>query len=443
MDEQLQFRWTGRLAFLIGFLAVTLLILLLGVWGTRAKISGAVVASGLIQVENNRQVVQHPDGGLVGNIHARNGDFVDAGQVLISLKSDDVVSELAILNTQLLEATARRMRLIAERDGNTNISITHSNKSVNDESITGQVNLFHARRVSFEKELEQINEQIIQTQEQIRGVDAQIEAVEIQLDLLAQDISSNTELEQKGLLVKSTLLNQLRAEANLKGEMGSLISLRGQHRSAIASHELSKIRLDNTRREKAIVELRDVEVRRWELNEKINILRRKLERMEITAPTSGIVFGSEVFTLNAVIPPANPVMYIIPQDQALIVSAKIAAKDIDQVSAGQTAALRFSALDQKFTPEITGTVITVSADAVLDEKTGISYYEAEVAPIKEELAKLGDQALIPGMPVETYIRTAERSPLNYLTKPLTDYFYRAFRENYAQILQKNGAKVIC
>lgn len=429
MDEQLQFRWTGRLAFLIGFLAVTLLILLLGVWGTRAKISGAVVASGLIQVENNRQVVQHPDGGLVGNIHARNGDFVDAGQVLISLKSDDVVSELAILNTQLLEATARRMRLIAERDGNTNIAIPHSNKSVNDESITGQVNLFHARRVSFEKELEQINEQIIQTQEQIRGVDAQIEAVEIQLDLLAQDISSNTELEQKGLLVKSTLLNQLRAEANLKGEMGSLISLRGQHRSAIASHELSKIRLDNTRREKAIVELRDVEVRRWELNEKINILRRKLERMEITAPTSGIVFGSEVFTLNAVIPPANPVMYIIPQDQALIVSAKIAAKDIDQVSAGQTAALRFSALDQKFTPEITGTVITVSADAVLDEKTGISYYEAEVAPIKEELAKLGDQALIPGMPVETYIRTAERSPLNYLTKPLTDYFYRAFREN--------------
>ena len=429
MDEQLQFRWTGRLAFLIGFLAVTLLILLLGVWGTRAKISGAVVASGLIQVENNRQVVQHPDGGLVGNIHARNGDFVDAGQVLISLKSDDVVSELAILNTQLLEATARRMRLIAERDGNTNIAIPHSNKSVNDESITGQVNLFHARRVSFEKELEQINEQIIQTQEQIRGVDAQIEAVEIQLDLLAQDISSNTELEQKGLLVKSTLLNQLRAEANLKGEMGSLISLRGQHRSAIASHELSKIRLDNTKREKAIVELRDVEVRRWELNEKINILRRKLERMEITAPTSGIVFGSEVFTLNAVIPPANPVMYIIPQDQALIVSAKIAAKDIDQVSAGQTAALRFSALDQKFTPEITGTVITVSADAVLDEKTGISYYEAEVAPIKEELAKLGDQALIPGMPVETYIRTAERSPLNYLTKPLTDYFYRAFREN--------------
>lgn len=429
MDEQLQFRWTGRLAFLIGFLAVTLLILLLGVWGTRAKISGAVVASGLIQVENNRQVVQHPDGGLVGNIHARNGDFVDAGQVLLSLKSDDVVSELAILNTQLLEATARRMRLIAERDGNTNIAIPHSNKSVNDESITGQVNLFHARRVSFEKELEQINEQIIQTQEQIRGVDAQIEAVEIQLDLLAQDISSNTELEQKGLLVKSTLLNQLRAEANLKGEMGSLISLRGQHRSAIASHELSKIRLDNTRREKAIVELRDVEVRRWELNEKINILRRKLERMEITAPTSGIVFGSEVFTLNAVIPPANPVMYIIPQDQALIVSAKIAAKDIDQVSAGQTAALRFSALDQKFTPEITGTVITVSADAVLDEKTGISYYEAEVAPIKEELAKLGDQALIPGMPVETYIRTAERSPLNYLTKPLTDYFYRAFREN--------------
>jgi HlyD family secretion protein len=429
MDEQLQFRWTGRLAFLIGFLAVTLLILLLGVWGTRAKISGAVVASGLIQVENNRQVVQHPDGGLVGNIHARNGDFVDAGQVLISLKSDDVVSELAILNTQLLEATARRMRLIAERDGNTNIAIPHSNKSVNDESITGQVNLFHARRVSFEKELEQINEQIIQTQEQIRGVDAQIEAVEIQLDLLAQDISSNTELEQKGLLVRSTLLNQLRAEANLKGEMGSLISLRGQHRSAIASHELSKIRLDNTRREKAIVELRDVEVRRWELNEKINILRRKLERMEITAPTSGIVFGSEVFTLNAVIPPANPVMYIIPQDQALIVSAKIAAKDIDQVSAGQTAALRFSALDQKFTPEITGTVITVSADAVLDEKTGISYYEAEVAPIKEELAKLGDQALIPGMPVETYIRTAERSPLNYLTKPLTDYFYRAFREN--------------
>lgn len=429
MEEELQSRWTGRFAFLIGFLAVTLLILLLGVWGTRAKISGAVVASGLIQVESNRQVVQHPDGGLVGKIHARNGDFVDAGQVLLSLKSDDVVSELAILNTQLLEATARSMRLIAERDGNTNVAIPHSNELVNDEIISGQRNLFQARRASFEKELEQISEQIIQTQEQISGVNAQIEAVEIQLGLLAQEISSNTELEQKGLLVKSALLDQLRAQAGLKGEMGSLISLRGQHASAIASHELSKIRLDSTRREKAIVELRDVEVRRSELIEKINILRRKLVRMEITAPTSGIVFGSEIFTLNAVIPPANPIMYIIPQDQALIVSAKIAAKDIDQISAGQTATLRFTALDQKFTPEITGHVITVSADAVLDENTGISYYEAEVAPIEEELAKLGDQALIPGMPVETYIRTAERSPLNYLTKPLTDYFYRAFREN--------------
>ena len=171
-----------------------------------------------------------------------------------------------------------------------------------------------------------------------------------------------------------------------------------------------------------------MEADRAELLEKQGIALRKLSRMEITAPVAGIVYGSQVFALQSVVQKAKDIMYIVPQDQALVVSARVPAPDVDQIVAGQEVSLRFTALDQRFTPEIFGVLNTVSADSFLDETTGKAYYEAEISPLETELVKLGEQSLVPGMPVDAYIRTAERSPLSYLTKPLADYFYRAFRE---------------
>lgn len=424
-------RWRGGFAFRTGFLAIGLLALLLGVWGTQSRISGAVIAPGQIKVESNRQVIQHPDGGIVGAIFARNGDFVESGQVLLRLDDTDIRAELSIIEQKLVENIARSSRLKAERDGTSfpDVDLSGFQHVEAEEVVLGQSRLFEVRRATFENELAQTDEQIIQTLEQVDGVEAQIDALDLQIKLLDEELSANEQLGEKGLLVRSKLLEQQRNRARMLGERGRLVALRGQHLSAIAALELGKIRLRTNLREKSIAELRDMEAERVELLEKRGVALRQLSRMEVKAPTSGVIFGSQVFALQSVVEKAKALMFLVPQDQALVVSARVPAADVDQVSVGQEVSLRFSALDQRFTPEILGTLSLVSADSYLDESSGNTFYEAEVMPLTSELEKLGEQVLVPGMPVEAYIRTAERSPLSYLTKPLMDYFYRAFRES--------------
>jgi HlyD family secretion protein len=350
--------------------------------------------------------------------------------VLVELDAADVSSELSILDAQIVEATARIERLKAERDGSgfQEPNLSEFQHIPSTQVVSGQLHLFNARLLTFKKELEQIDEQIVQGHEQIKGVDAQIEALDLQLSLLKKEIEANKSLEQRGLIVLSTLLEQERSQARLQGERGQLVAQKGQHLSSIAALELNKIRLDSARREKAITELRNLEAEKVELLEDRRIEVRKLERMDIRTPVSGIVFGSQVFALRSVIQPGKEIMYVVPQDQSLIIAAKIPAQDIDQVKFGQSVSLRFTALDQKFTPEVFGTLTKVSADSIVDETTGKAFYEAEVTPLANELTKLGDQSLVPGMPVEAFVRTVDRSPLSYLTKPLMDYFYRAFRD---------------
>lgn len=430
MRDRYNPRWTGKFAFVTGFLALGTLVLLLGVWGTQARIAGAVIAPGLVKVESNRQVIQHVDGGVIGAINVRNGDHVEIGQVLLRLDDTDVRSELAIIEQQLVETNSRIARLRAERDGATTfvVDLAGLEHVRSDDAVTGQRSLFEARREFFQNELAQTDEQIVQTREQVSGVDAQIEAIDIQINLRSEEIATQEQLNEKGLTVYSKLLEQQRDLARLQGERGRLVAQLGQHLSAIAGFELAKTRLKTAAQEKAIAELSDLEARRAELLEKQGISIRKLSRMEITAPVAGIVYGSQVFALQSVVQKGKDIMYIVPQDQALVISARVPAADVDQISAGQKVSLRFTALDQRFTPEVFGVLSTVSADSFLDEKTGKAYYEIEVSPLDGELAKLGEQFLVPGMPVEAHVRTAERSPLSYLTKPLADYFYRAFRE---------------
>lgn len=430
MSGERKRRWNGRFAFLTGFLSLILLVALLGVWGTQARISGAVIAPGFIKVESNRQVVQHPDGGIVGDIVVRNGDTVEAGDVLIRLDDTDVGADLTIIETQLVETVARIARLKAERDGVMEfevelLGLEHVSSA---DIIAGQERLFAARIATYHNELAQTDEQISQTSEQVTGVDVQIAAIETQISLLQEEIDASEHLDQRGLVIRSTLLERQREAARLEGERGALVAQRGQHLSTIATLELSKIRLEASLRESSIAELRDLESRRLELVERRGIAIRKLNRMDITAPIDGVVFGLQVFARRSVIQPASELMYIVPQDQALIVSARIPAADVDQVTPGQPVSLRFTALDQRFTPEILGVLNTVSADSILDETTGRAFYEAEISPLPTELVKLGEQVIVPGMPVDAFVRTAERSPLSYLAKPLADYFYRAFRE---------------
>lgn len=423
-------RWAGRGPMIVGFTALTGLVVTFGVWGTQARIAGAVIAPGLVEVESNRQVIQHPEGGVVGAILAKDGDFVTAGQTLVRFDDADYKSELSITNGRFFELKSRIARFQAERDNKE--TITFGPEILADDNykmmLTDQQSLFDARRRNQKQQIAQIEEQIVQTNEQTIGIDAQIEANSIQQDLLKEELDTNKALKKKGLLKASTILAQRRTEAELKGQFGSLIAEKSRLKSLMAAYEIEKLRLTTNRQEEAIGRLRDLEAEIKEIEERRRILLRKLSLQEVTTPVSGIVYGSEVFALQSVVSPAQPIMYIVPKDEALVIRARIAAPDVDQITIGQDVILRFSNFDARFTPEIIGSIQTVSADIVQDQTTGLSFYEASVLPKPEELTKLGDQTLLPGMPVEAYIKTTDRSPLNYLVKPLADYFYRAFRE---------------
>ena len=417
----------------IGFVALILLIGVIGVWSVKARIAGAVIASGMIQVENNRQVVQHPQGGVVGEILAKDGDTVAAGDVVLRLDDALLQSELSIIEGQLAEIRARKARLEAERDGLDAVMVPEALSVLAQtmpevhNMIDGQLRLFEARNESLRREADQISEQIAQAHNQIDGTEAQLLALRTQKNLIAQELTNARSLLEKGLAQASRVSSLQREEARLSGEIGNLTATIAQLRGQIAAFDIQRLKLDTVRREEANTTLSDLQYNEIELVERRLSAVETLSRMEIRSPVSGVIYGSQVFALQAVISPAAPIMYVIPQDQPLVVSARIESINIDQIHIGQEASLRFVAFEQRTTPELFGQVSQISADVFTDEATGQSYYKAELLPNEDELLKLGGQKLLPGMPVEAFIRTAERSPLSYLVKPLTDYFNRAFR----------------
>lgn len=424
--------WRARLPITVGFAALAVLVLGLGAWSITTRLSGAVIATGAIQIQSNRQVVQHAEGGVVGEILVRDGDVVEAGDMLI--RFDDTLhrSELAIVEGQLFELMARSARLQAERDGAEDIMFSDALLAISSEQdiarkIDGQRRLFRARIETQAREAEQLQEQITQLEHQVAGTEAQVTSLGSQLDLIGQELENQTTLLSKGLTQSSRVTSLQREQAALSGEIGRLTAAKAEIGGQIAAIRIGIVKLDTQRREAAITELRDTEYRIAELSERRLALLERLSRMDVRAPTSGIIYGSSVFAERAVVQPAEPMMYVIPQDQPLVAMARIEAVSIDQVFVGQPAVLRLPAFDQRFTPELNTRVERVSADVFEDQVTGISFYAAELSLAPDELARLGDQALLPGMPIEAYLKTDERTPLSYLTKPLMDYFYKAMR----------------
>ncbi len=423
----------ATLPLVVGFSALLLLIGGLGVWSVYTRLAGAVVASGLIEVESNRQVIQHPDGGVVGEILAKDGETVKAGQALIQFDDTLLRSELAIIDGQLSELSARKARLVAERDGAAEIMFDHALlelAALDDEvkeQVDGQQNLFEARRSSTEQETEQLGEQILQNKAEISGAQAQLEALHIQMDLFGNELRDQQVLLEKGLAQSVRVSALQRERADLLGNIGGLEANIARIKGQIAALNIEILRLGTSRREEAITTLRDLQYRQIELAERKLGLVERLDRLGVRAPVSGVVYGSAVFAVRSVVQAGAPIMYVIPQDQPLVIAGRIEPIHIDQVYLGQPAGLRFSAFEQRVTPELTGHVTAVSADAFTDEVTGQTYYRVEVLPDEGEMAKLGDKTVLPGMPVEIFIKTDERTPLSYLTKPLTDYFSRSMR----------------
>ncbi|MBR9862051.1 MAG: HlyD family type I secretion periplasmic adaptor subunit [Rhodobacteraceae bacterium] len=427
-------QWSARKPLFLGMLAVAVLVGVLGIWGSFATISGAVISSGMIQVESLRQVVQHPQGGVVGEIMVKEGDRVEAGDVLIRFDDTMLRSELATVNGQLNEILSRRARLIAERDDADTLSFDPELLDVAKTSpdvkalIDGQSRLFEARRESLDKQVEQLNERKQQIKLQIRGVEAQLESSRQQVELITKELVDQQGLLAKGLAQASRVLSLEREAARLKGSIGELESAAARGGAQIVETDIQILQLRNQRREEAISTLRDLSYSEIEMLERKLSLRETLSRMDVRAPMSGVIHGLTVHAIRSVVRPADAILYVVPTDSPLVITTRISAINVDQVHVGQDASLRFSTFDQRTTPEIFGTVAKVSADVFQDETTGMSYYSAEIVPNEGEMERLGDVELLPGMPVEAFIKTEERSPISYLTKPFTDYFNRAFRE---------------
>ncbi|MBT8153834.1 HlyD family type I secretion periplasmic adaptor subunit [Epibacterium ulvae] len=429
-------KWSARRPLFIGFLALLLLVGGFGTWAVMSNLAGAIIATGRIEVDRNRQVVQHIDGGVVSEILVGEGDAVELGALLVKLDSSVLDSQLAITEGQLFEVMARRGRLEAERDNAQAISFDPLLIEMADENpdvidfLLGQRRLFMARKDSVARESDQLEKRRNQIDEQIIGVQAQQKSMRLQLELIDQELVNQQSLLDRGLAQAGTVLNLRRTQADLEGRLGELVASEAQARGRITELDIEILKLGTQQREEAITRLRDLRFQEVELAENRRSLLERLERLDITAPVSGIIYGMEVHTPRSVIRPADPVLYLVPQDRPLVIAAEVAPTDVDQIFVGQTVTLRFSALDQRETPELFGTVAQVSADSFEDEASRLSYYRAEIRLDPGEQERLPENAvLIPGMPVESYIRTEDRSPLTYLVKPLADYFVRAFRES--------------
>ncbi|NOD47432.1 HlyD family type I secretion periplasmic adaptor subunit [Ruegeria sp. HKCCD5849] len=426
--------WSMKIPALVGFLALFLLVGGLGYWAVKTRLAGAIVSSGVIEVQSNRQVVEHPDGGVVGEIFVRDGDVVSSGDMLLRLDDTFLSSEQTIVEAQLFELLVRRARLEAERDGLTPAELTTQLTEVQKEYgigadlIAGQQNLFEARLETLSRQDEQLRKQVVQIESEIEGTQAQLVSLRRQVELIEDELEDQQSLLNRGLTQTSRVLALQREEASLNGEIGRLEAAVARLRGQIASTEIQIVELTATRREEAITTLRDVQAQVAELSERRLSLSERLTRLDIRAPVTGRVYGSQVFALQSVVQPGEPMMYIVPQDTPLLVAARVDAIHVDQLHVGQPVALRFPAFNQRETPELDGQVYNVSADTFTDEQSGFTFYRAEVELNDGQIDRLNGQELLPGMPVEALIKTDERTPLSYLVKPMADYFNRAFRE---------------
>ncbi|MEM8578613.1 MAG: HlyD family type I secretion periplasmic adaptor subunit [Pseudomonadota bacterium] len=436
MTDTTKGRWSTRAPVLFGLFGLIVLFGGFAYWATTSVIAGAIIAPGQIEVDRNRQIVQHPDGGVVDDILVSEGAAVEAGDVLMRLDARQLRSRLAIVEGQLFELMARRGRLEAERDGAEELVfdpllMTEAAQRPDvQELIDGQRTLFFARAESVAKEAEQLAKRADQIGSQIGGIEAQQASLAVQLDLIQEELEDQTTLLERGLAQASRVLALQRQTAQLEGQLGELAASKAQAEGRITEIELETIKLRTQRREEAITRLRDLRYRELEFAEQRAALVEDVAAMDIRAPVSGIVYGLTVQTPRSVIRPADPILFLIPQDRPLVIAAQVDPIHIDQVLVGQSVNLRLTALDQRTTPELVGQVTLVSADAFEDERVGLTYYRAEIALSPGEIDKLAEgQVLIPGMPVESFIRTADRTPLGYLVKPVQDYFNRAFRES--------------
>ena len=416
--------------FIVGF--VTLGI---GGWAATSELSGAVIGQGVVVVDSSVKKVQHATGGIVRELRVRDGDRVKAGDILVRLDETQTLANATIITTSFDELLARQARLEAERDNADQIvfpkALLERARDSNSEAaraIAAERTLFDLRRQARSGQKAQLRERSAQLQDEIKGYLGQVAAKQREVDFIHQELEGVRTLWQKNLVPITRLTALERDTARLDGERSQLSGTIAQAKGKIAEIELQIIQVDQDLRSEVGKDLIEARSKLSELAERKTAAFDLLNRIDIRAPQTGRVHELAVHTVGGVISPGEQIMLIVPDADALAVEVKIAPRDIDQVYVGQTAAMRFAAFNQKTTPEVEGEVSMVSADLTQDQRTGTSFYTARVLLKPEEIARLGDAKLVPGMPVDVFIKTPGRTALSYLTKPLRDQAERAFKE---------------
>jgi HlyD family secretion protein len=421
-----------RLHLIIGLAVVVVLAGGFGGWASTAEISGALIAPGSIVVESSVKKVQHPTGGVVGEVRAHDGDLVKAGDVVVRLDDTVTKASLAIVTKNLDGLLARAARLQAEQQGLDKLVFPATLLDRADDPdvknvMTSEAKLFEVRTTGRAGQKSQLHERVTQLKEEIAGLEAQTNAKDQEVALVEKELVGVRTLYDQHLVQLTRLTTLERDAARLAGERAQYVASRAQAKGKITETELQIIQVDKDLVSDVSKDLRETNDKIGEFVERKVTAEDQLRRVDIRAPQDGMVEQSTVHTVGGVITAGDTVMLIVPQADDLQVEAKVNPQDIDKLQVGQKTLLRLSAFNQRTTPELNGVVTRVSPDVTVEQRTGQSYYTIRVSMPPEEVARLGEVKLIPGMPVEAFVQTGERTLMSYLVKPLSDQLMRAFR----------------
>jgi HlyD family secretion protein len=413
--------------------ASLVLVVGLGGWAMTTEFSGAVIASGQLVVDSSVKKVQHPTGGVVGELHVRDGARVAAGDIVVRLDDTQTRANLAIVIKALNELAARQAREEAERDGVDTVTfpaelLARRNDPDVAKAVTGELRQFETRRAARDGQKSQLRERLVQLRQEIGGYEAQIASKAKQIDWITKELVGVNELWEKNLVPYARVTNLERDKERLDGERGQLIASIAQAKGKITETELQILQVDQDMRTEVGKDLAEIRAKAAELVERQVAAEDALKRVDIRAPIDGVVHQLTVHTVGGVISPGEPIMLVVPEAESLQVEAKVAPQEIDQLRFGQPAVLRFVAFSQRTTPEINGTVSRISADVSEDAKSGQRYDTIRISVVEQELTRLGSVKLVPGMPVEVLMQTSSRSVISFLVKPFQDQLTRAFRE---------------
>ena len=408
-------------------------VILGGGWLALMPLSGAVVVPGNLVVQSNVKTIQHPTGGIVAEIPVHDGTRVKAGDLLLRLDATQAQASLQVVSKQLDELRARIARLIAERDGLDRLEIpaeltARSNEDAVARLLASEQSLFKARSTARRSQRELLQSRVAQLGEEISGLDAQVDSKVKQLDLIAGELGGVQDLYDKRLVPLTRLTTLQREAARIEGERGQMISTIAETKGKIDETQLQILRLEQDFRTDVVKELGETRAKEAELTERGVAARDLLDRIELRAPTSGVVHQLSVHTIGGVIRAGDVLMEVVPDSDELQIEARLQPNDIDQVRTGQNAFVRFSAFNQRVTPQLAGTVSYVSADTSRDQQTNAPYYSVRVTLPEDERHRMAGLQLISGMPAEVFMQTGSRTMLSYLLKPITDQIQRAFVE---------------